>query len=112
MFKHEVRSHDTRDKPKIYAYKVKHPFAQKCLRYSLPLLLNKVPEIVKEKLISHSTQGFAKYVKLYFLQSYQVTCTILGCYVLYVTLTIKNHLSTLCCMYTYLYLYSLISTFT
>ena len=33
------------------------------------------------KLISHSTQGFAKYVKLYCLQSYQVPCTIQDCYV-------------------------------
>ena len=82
MFKHEVHSHDTRDKNKIYTYKVKHAFAQKCLRHSLPLLLNNLPEIVKEKLISHSTQGFAKYVKLYFfLQSYQVACTIQDCYV-------------------------------
>ena len=31
---------------------------------SLPLLLNNLPEIVKEKRISHSTQAFAKYVKL------------------------------------------------
>ena len=66
MFKHEVHSHDTRDKNKIYTYKVKHAFAQKCLRHCLQLLLNNLPEIVKEKLISHSTQGFAKYVKLYF----------------------------------------------
>ena len=81
MLKHEVHSHDTRDKNKIYTYKVKHAFAQKCLRHSLSLLLNNLPEIVKEKLISHSTQGFAKYVKLYFLQSYQVACTIQDCYV-------------------------------
>ena len=53
-------------KIKYTLIKVKHAFAQKCLRHSLPLLLNNLPEIVKEKLISHSTQGFAKYVKLYF----------------------------------------------
>ena len=70
MFKHEVHSHDARDNNKIYTYnKVKHAFAQKCLRHSLPLLLNNLHEIVKVKLISPSTQGFAKYVKLYFLQS-------------------------------------------
>ena len=56
MFKHEVHSHDTRDKNKIYTYKVKHAFAQKCLRHSLPLLLNNLPEIVNEKLISHSNR--------------------------------------------------------
>ena len=82
MFKHEVHSHhNTRDNNQIYTYKVKHAYAQKCLRHSLPLLLNNLPEIVKEKLILHSTQGFAKYVKLNFYQSYQVACTIQDCYV-------------------------------
>jgi len=54
---------------------------KKCLRHNLPLLLNNLPEIVKEKFISHSNQGFVNYVKLYFLQSYEVTCTRLNCYV-------------------------------
>ena len=31
---------------------------------------------------------------------------------MYATLRIKNNISTLCCMYTYLYLYLLISIFT
>ena len=80
-------------------------FAQKCLRHSLPLLLNNLPEIVNEKRISHSTQGFVKYVKLYFLQSYQVACTVQDCYVC----NIKNHKSPINFM---LYVYLLISLLT
>ena len=53
MFKYEVHSHDSRDKDKIYTYQVKHAFAKECLRYSLPLLLNNLPEIVKEN-VSHT----------------------------------------------------------
>ena len=45
------------------------------------LLLNNLPEIVKETLMSHSNQGFVNYVKLYFLQNYEVTCTRQHCYV-------------------------------
>ena len=41
-----------------YNYQIKQYFAKKCLRHYLPLLLNNLPEIVKEKLMSHSTQGF------------------------------------------------------
>ena len=41
----------SRAKNKIYTCPVKHAFAQKCLRHSLPFLLNNLPEIVKEKLI-------------------------------------------------------------
>ena len=81
VFKCEVHGHDTRYKNKIYTYKIKHEFAKKCLRHNLPLLLNNLPEIVKEKLMSHSTQGFVNYVKLYFLQSYEVICTRQNCYV-------------------------------
>ena len=81
MFKYDVHGHDTRDKYKIYTYQFKHDFTKKCLRHNLPLLLNNHPEIVNEKLMSHSTQGFVKYVKLYFLQCYEVTCTRQNCYV-------------------------------
>ena len=70
MFKHEVHIHDTRNNNTIYTYKVKNAFAHKYLRHSLPLLLNNLPEIIKENLISHTTQEFAKCVKLFFfLQS-------------------------------------------
>ena len=51
------------------------------LIYHYTVLLNNLPEIVKEKLTTRSTQGFVKYVKLYFLQSYEVTCTRQNCYV-------------------------------
>ena len=50
-FKYEVHGHDTNDKNKIYTYQIKHDFAKKCLRHNLPLLLNNLPEIVKEKLM-------------------------------------------------------------
>ena len=53
-------------------------------------------EIVKEELISHCTQGFAQYVKLYFLQNYQVAGIIQNCYQ-----RTKNHLYN-CVLYIYL----------
>ena len=59
-------------KNEIYTYKTKHEFAMKCLRHNLPFLLNNIPTIVKEKLNTHSLQGFAQYAKLYFLQIIKV----------------------------------------
>ena len=53
MFIYEVHSNDTREKNKIYTYQVKHAFAKKWLRHSLPVFLNNLPEIVKEKTFSH-----------------------------------------------------------
>ena len=81
MFKYGVHGRDTREKTKINTYQIKHDFARICLRHNFTLLLNILPEIVKEKLMSHSTQGFVKYVKLHFLQSHEVTCTRQNCYV-------------------------------
>ena len=69
----------TQETNKIYTYQIKHEFAKKCLRHNLPLLLNNLPEKVKQKLMSHSNQGFVNYVKLYFLQSYEDTRQ--NCYV-------------------------------
>ena len=66
MFKYDVHGHDTTDKNKIYTYQIRHDFAKKCLRHNSQLLLNNLSEIVKEKLMSHSTLGFVKYVKLFF----------------------------------------------
>ena len=63
----------------IYTHKVKHAFAQKCILCHF--YYNHLPEIVKENLISLSTQGSAKYVKLYLLKGYQEACTIQDCYV-------------------------------
>ena len=63
----------------------------KLLRHNLQQLLNYLPEIgvVKDK---HSSHRFAKYVKLYFLPNYQVTCTKQN---MYATFRINNHLSAL-----------------
>ena len=75
MFNYVVHNYNTRVKNKIYTYRSKHDFAKKCLGHNLPLLLSDIPDIVKEKLSIHNSQGFSYYVKLYFLQHYQVIRT-------------------------------------
>ena len=45
-------------KNKIYTYKIKHDFAKKCLRHNFPFLLNDILDTVKEKLSTHTSQGF------------------------------------------------------
>ena len=112
MFKHEVHSHDTRDKNKIYTYKVKHAFAQKCLRHSLPLLLNNLPEIVKKNLSHIVHRDLPSMLNCIFFTKLSSSMYYTRLLCMYATLRIKNHLPTLCCMYTYistyLYLYLLI----
>ena len=75
-----VHKHDTRNKHELYTYRVKHEYAKKCLRHNLPLILNNISHLVKEKINTHSMLGFVKYVKHHLLQSYHETCTISNCY--------------------------------
>ena len=78
IFNYDIHNYDTQIKNEIYT---KHEFAKKCLQHNLPFLLNNIPTIVKEKLSTHSLQGFAHYAKLYFLQNYQDSCTKQNCYI-------------------------------
>ena len=65
IFKYDIHNYDIRIKIEIYTYTTKHEFAKKCLRHNLPFLLNNIPTIVKEKLNTHSLQGFAQYANIY-----------------------------------------------
>ena len=67
----------------LYTHTTKHAFAKKCLRQDLPLFLNDIPDIVTEKRITHSPQGYTSYGKFYFILKYHVK------------LITNNHLSTL-----------------
>jgi len=67
----------------LYTHSTKHAFAKKCLRHDLPLLLNDIPDIVTEKRITHSPQGYTRYGKFFVLLKYHVK------------LRTNNHLSTL-----------------
>ena len=62
-----IHKHDTRNKHELYTYRVKHEYAQKCLRHNLPLILNNISHIVKEKISTHSMQGFVKVCKTSFI---------------------------------------------
>ena len=76
-----IHNHDTRTKSELSLYREKHEFAKKCLRHNLPLTLNNTPSIIKDKLHTHSLQGFANYAKHQFIMEYQDTCTRVNCYV-------------------------------
>ena len=47
----------------IHTFNVKHEFAKKDLNYNLPKLINDTPERVKDKINTHSLQGFINYGK-------------------------------------------------
>ena len=63
------------------ALKTKHEFAKKTLKYNLPYTINNTPHIVKDKVNTHSFQGFSLYVKQYLIRKYNTNCISLNCYI-------------------------------
>jgi len=60
---------------------VKHEFARNGIRYRLPLIYNNMPLNIREKIYTHSFQGFKFYVKNYFTQAYSTDCNNMNCFV-------------------------------
>ena len=78
FYRHE---HNTRHAQDIHRSLAKHEFAKKCIRFHLPHVINSTPNIILDKINTHSLQGFAYYIKKYMLQSYQEQCTLENCYI-------------------------------
>ena len=75
-----IHIHDTRTSSKIHTARSNHEFAKKCLKYNLPHIINDTPEIVVEKIYTHSLRGFTTYAKQFLIQKYTDTCEIPNCY--------------------------------
>ena len=58
-----------------------HEFAKRSLRYSLPHTINNAPDLLKDKVTTHSWHGFSNYIKLYYLNTYIEQCAIQNCYI-------------------------------
>ena len=55
--------------------------AMKCIRYSLPNLINETSSDIIDKVYTHSVTGFRLYVKKCIIQKYSDTCHIVNCYI-------------------------------
>ena len=75
-----IHIHDTRTSSKIHTARSNHEFAKKCLKYNLPHIINDTPEIVVEKIYTHSLRGLTTYAKQFLIQKYTDTCAIPNCY--------------------------------
>jgi hypothetical protein len=63
------------------SWRVHHKFAENCLRYQLPHLLNRTSTAILEKVTTHSEFGFKTYIKNTMLNNYEENCTIPHCYI-------------------------------
>ena len=66
-----VHSHRTRNRTELRIPRVKHAFANKCIRNSIPNLINNLEPAIKEKKnYTHCLSGFTRYVKNSLLDKY------------------------------------------
>ena len=77
----KIHNHNTRKITTLHTFKTKHEFAKKTLKYNLPCTINNTPHIVKDKVNTHSFQGFSLYVKQYLIRKYNTNCISRNCYI-------------------------------
>ena len=77
-----IHNINTRGQHNIHTTRVQHEFAKHSLRYTLPHTINNTPNIILNKIYTHSLHGFATYIKNFFIQTYYIVpCTIINCYI-------------------------------
>ena len=77
----DIHEHNTRNSHNLHIRRANHVFAKKCLRIDIPNIINSLDPTIRNKVYTHSLQGFAKYVKMKLILSYNEHCTISNCYV-------------------------------
>ena len=77
----EIHQHSTRAASKLFITRANHEFAKKSLRHSIIVTVNNTITSITNKTLTHSLDGFAKYVKKSIIQCYESNCSINNCYV-------------------------------
>ena len=77
----EIHNHHTRRNNWIRPIRTRTVFASYCLRHYLPRLINDLPELVINKIYTHSFEGYSTYVKKWIIGSYEIECKLSHCYI-------------------------------
>ena len=79
---HDIHPYNTRGAGNYQFPGIRHSFAKQTLRYRIPLIYNTCPTCIKDKISTHSYQGFTKYVKQYLIQEkYNTICNDHHCFI-------------------------------
>ena len=81
IIKKENKKHNVRNKKEFAIPIVKHEFAKKCIRYKAAVILNSTNLNIREKVYTHSLQGFTNYTKYQLINNYNEICIKANCYV-------------------------------
>ena len=76
-----VHIHNTRPTSYLHHGVTRTVSARNCVRYSLPVLIDRTSNNVLQRVTSHSIDAFAFVAKLYTLERYENDCHIRNCYI-------------------------------
>ena len=76
-----IYHHSIRQKRNYLVARVKHVFAQKCMRFWIPDISNKSSSLITDKIKTHSRKGFSVYLKCFLVNAYSSICLIPSCYI-------------------------------
>ena len=76
-----IYHHNIRQKRNYSVARVKHVFAQKCMRFCIPDILNNSSSIIPDKIKTHSRKGLSVYLKCFLVNEYNPMCLIPNCYI-------------------------------
>lgn len=76
-----THNYTTRHSKKLRIPAVSHVFATKSMSYRYPITFNEMNIAFKEKISTHSLNGFVSYVKHKLIESYESICSIPNCHI-------------------------------
>ena len=82
LFRDDPHYYETRIAGQLWLPLIKHEFAKQSIKYRfIKTLINNTSITYREKLETHSLDGFKKYVKNSTVASYSADCSIENCYI-------------------------------
>ena len=78
-FEIEIHHHYTRETSSIFIPRVNHDYAQKHIRHNLIQIINDTPNIIVDKIHTHSLRGFLNYIKVFIFGNYEDHCHVSNC---------------------------------
>ena len=76
-----IHGHFNRRENVLFVPRVRCEFAKQGIRYKITLFFNEMDQAYKEKIYTHSFQGFKNYIKKKIINSYETECNLLNCYI-------------------------------
>ena len=77
----DIHLYNTRQKDSLTSVKTKTKFAEKCIHFEIPKLINSTDTLILQKIYTHSFRSFCIYIKYSYFNAYEYECKIENCYV-------------------------------